>query len=65
MQVDRLTHKLDRWDKYRGQANSTWSVATSVSTTSIDKYDPDQLREDIFKAKHRVKYVLMELLIGI
>ena len=52
--MDRLTHKLDKWDRYKQQATSSWSVATSISTSSIDKYDPDQLKEDILNAKQRV-----------
>ena len=59
--MDRLTHKLDKWDRYKQQVTSTWSVATSISTSSVDKYDPDQLKEDILKAKQRVTRTLIIL----
>ena len=49
-----MTHKLDKWDRYKQHGTSSWSVATSTSTSSVDKYDPDQLKEDILRAKQRV-----------
>jgi len=60
-EVDRLTHKLDKWDRYKQHGTSSWSVATSTSTSSVDKYDPDQLKEDILRAKQRVNMLKQEL----
>eukprot|EP00794_Sanderia_malayensis_P007374 gene7374-8194_t len=57
-EVDYLTHKLD---KFNAHSSSLWSVATTSSTASIDKYDPEQLKDDIGRAKRRVNKLKQEL----